>query len=312
MDEPVAGLDITGHSPYGECQNTYTTMQYNKNVVTRSKSLAANPSCLDAPFRGLLTVKNFWYPCKDTPKAGEEIMKKQNDITGQRFGKLVAKKFVYYDEKYRDNWLFRCDCGTEKIMPTANVKWGRVRSCGCLRRIHIAKAITKDLADQRFGRLTAIRPTEKRDASGSIIWECQCDCGNTIYYSTNTLNVGKTQSCGCLQKEKRKESISYRRDFVEDTSVSRLIVAKKPRSDNTSGCPGVSYDKKNGRWTARIAFQKKQYYLGSYINRIDAINARKSAEKCLHDPLVMENMDRLTETSKKAFLEYLSGKSDKP
>ena len=238
-------------------------------------------------------------------------MKKQNDITGQRFGNLIAKKFICYDKKYRDNWLFQCDCGNEKIMPAANVKWGRVRSCGCLRRSHIDKVIKKDLTGQRFGRLTAIRPTERRDASGSIVWECRCDCGTTVYLSVNVLNIGKTQSCGCLCREKRKESISYRRDFIEDTSISRLIVAKTPRSDNTSGYTGVYYNKKNSRWEARICFQKKQYHLGSYCDKVDAINARKAAEKELHDPLVIKNMDRLTENSKKAFLKYLAEKHNK-
>ena len=36
----------------------------------------------------------------------------------------------------------------------------------------------KDLTGQRFGRLTALYPTNRRDYKGSVIWHCRCDCGN--------------------------------------------------------------------------------------------------------------------------------------
>jgi len=34
-----------------------------------------------------------------------------------------------------------------------------------------------DLTGQRFGKLVAIEPTEKR-VSKSVVWKCLCDCGN--------------------------------------------------------------------------------------------------------------------------------------
>ena len=35
-----------------------------------------------------------------------------------------------------------------------------------------------DICGERFGMLTAIAPTEKRDAKRFVIWHCKCDCGN--------------------------------------------------------------------------------------------------------------------------------------
>lgn len=58
-----------------------------------------------------------------------------------------------------------------------------------------------DLAGQRFGRLVGIRPTEKRDNQGLIIWEFQCDCGNIIERTGRQVKRGNTQSCGCLKRE---------------------------------------------------------------------------------------------------------------
>jgi len=58
----------------------------------------------------------------------------------------------------------------------------------------------KDLTGQRFGRLTALGPTTKR-ASGKVVWECRCDCGNITYVNSRDLIRGNTRSCGCLMIE---------------------------------------------------------------------------------------------------------------
>lgn len=63
------------------------------------------------------------------------------DISGQKFGRLTAIKQVPIPKHVvcRNNpyWLFRCDCGTEKIIKRANVIYsfhGVIRSCGCLKK----------------------------------------------------------------------------------------------------------------------------------------------------------------------------------
>lgn len=51
------------------------------------------------------------------------------------------------------------------------------------------------------------------------------------------------------------------------------------RKDNKSGCVGVKWEKRyKKRWVAEITVNKKNIYLGSFINKQDAINARKAAE----------------------------------
>ncbi len=57
-----------------------------------------------------------------------------------------------------------------------------------------------DLSGQKFGRLTAIRMTDKR-INKSVVWECLCDCGNTCEVIAASLRAGRTQSCGCLKQE---------------------------------------------------------------------------------------------------------------
>lgn len=56
---------------------------------------------------------------------------------------------------------------------------------------------------------------------------------------------------------------------------------KRNYSNNTSGCPGVypNYGRGRANWTAQITINKKQIFLGHFINLDDAINARKKAEQ---------------------------------
>ena len=55
----------------------------------------------------------------------------------------------------------------------------------------------KDLTGMRFGKLTVLEYTNKRNLNRNILWRCLCDCGNKIYVATSCLNSGHTKSCGC-------------------------------------------------------------------------------------------------------------------
>ena len=56
----------------------------------------------------------------------------------------------------------------------------------------------RDLSGQKFGLLTAMYPTERRDHRGSVYWHCVCECGNEIDVSAGALMDGKSIS---FQKE---------------------------------------------------------------------------------------------------------------
>lgn len=49
--------------------------------------------------------------------------------------------------------------------------------------------------------------------------------------------------------------------------------------NNTSGVAGVLFNKSKNKWEASIQVNKKRIYLGTFINKEDAINARKEAEE---------------------------------
>lgn len=60
-----------------------------------------------------------------------------------------------------------------------------------------------DLTGERYGRLTALCPTESRSKHGSVIWVFRCDCGNEKEIPCENVRSGVTRSCGCLGRESR-------------------------------------------------------------------------------------------------------------
>lgn len=57
----------------------------------------------------------------------------------------------------------------------------------------------KDLTNQKFNLLTAVRFIEAR--KGNAYWECKCDCGNICIVAGADLQRSQTKSCGCARKD---------------------------------------------------------------------------------------------------------------
>lgn len=66
-----------------------------------------------------------------------------------------------------------------------------------------------NLIGKRFGRLTAIEPTEEWTNQKKVIWVCICDCGNLCKVSRCNLRSGSTKSCGCLWREVASEKAKH-------------------------------------------------------------------------------------------------------
>ena len=65
-----------------------------------------------------------------------------------------------------------------------------------------------DLSGKRFGRLTVIERygtyISPADESKAVTWLCRCDCGAKTVVLGSNLKSGRSQSCGCLRREKLK------------------------------------------------------------------------------------------------------------
>jgi len=89
---------------------------------------------------------------------------------------------------------------------------------------------TKNLCNQRFGRLLAIgiAGNNKRRLA---LWLCQCDCGKWKTIVGRDLTRGSIRSCGCFQRdEKRRRMISHGESkTMQNTTEYRTYHAAKAR-----------------------------------------------------------------------------------
>ena len=143
------------------------------------------------------------------------------DYIGKTFNRLTVLKDAD-DKNGKRQVECKCVCGTIKIVSLADLKAGKIISCGCWRNEQIKQAVQKkdkiptyrdDLKDKIFGCLKVLEfdpefTLLKRTASNKrSYWKCQCQCGNIVSIAGSSLKTGLTQSCGCLQKERSKSAI---------------------------------------------------------------------------------------------------------
>ena len=214
--------------------------------------------------------------CGCVPKTSARRGSKAEDLTGKRFGNLTVMQRTE-NRNGRTCWLCLCDCGNEKAVTAHDLKAGKVKSCGCM--IHDRDYNRVDLTGRRFGRLTAMWPTAKRDRKGSIYWHCRCDCGNETDVTESGLVHGNYRSCGCLKSENQK-NISKQLHMVDGTCVE-MLEKRKYRRDNRSGFRGV-YQLKNRKYRVDIGFKGRKFYIGCFENYEEAVQARLKAEEMIH------------------------------
>lgn len=149
-------------------------------------------------------------------------MQKNNDLIGQKFGMLTVTADSGKRKGHSVLWLCRCDCGGETTAVRHQLVSGLVQNCGCV--LKVARPRVEDMVGKRFGMLTVVEDSGKRNGSGSIFWRCRCDCGGEILALRSRLESGNTENCGCVPKQRastrRIEDLTGRR-FGELTVLSQ-------------------------------------------------------------------------------------------
>ena len=144
----------------------------------------------------------------------------------------------------------------------------------------------KDLTGKKFDKLLVLEKTNKRQDSGSIVWKCQCECGNVIELSSKRLINHINVSCGCYQKERQKYSINklQARQSIDNTNID-LISKTQANSNSKSGVRGVHWCKSKNKWIASLSFQK-HLYSKSFSKIEEAIQYRKYLEEKYFKPIL--------------------------
>lgn len=194
-----------------------------------------------------LTKKSYWIcECDCIDKTRLSVLAsnlKQGNTTKCKYCKaenLVGKRFNFLtvvsrviDEKDHVKWLCKCDCGNEIIVRGDSLKSNHTKSCGCLQKKFISQLNTSNLIGQRFGKLTVMKRSQKKDTNGQYYWYCDCDCGaKDIEISGHNLVSRGTCSCGCISsrgEEKIAKILSENNIiFQREYPIPQLFPSNKP------------------------------------------------------------------------------------
>jgi hypothetical protein len=88
-----------------------------------------------------------------------------------------------------------------------------------------------DISGCRFSRLVAISPTDKRSASGGVVWTCRCDCGVEKLIDGAALRQKLTHSCGCLARENTGRRSRARAENVAGNRYHKWTVIRRTRPE---------------------------------------------------------------------------------
>lgn len=147
---------------------------------------------------------------------------KAENLIGQKFNRLtVTEKII--DKHGHIKWKAKCECGNEIEVRAGELKSEHTKSCGCLQKEFVSQLNSINLIGQKFGKLTVVQESLRRDSSGNKYWFCNCDCG-TLYHevSGHHLKLGNIISCGCSRSKGEekianiltKNNINFEREYI--------------------------------------------------------------------------------------------------
>lgn len=230
------------------------------------------------------------------------MMNVRKDLTGMVFGKLIvlsqAEDYIQPSGQRKVQWNCLCECGNHTVVRGSNLtRKNGTKSCGCLRVEKIKEVLPVVL--KKYNEYTI---------EGDVVIGKTSNTNNNFYVDLKNFDKIKDY---CWHEEtyrkmsrlvakdpKTKNNISmhtllgYKNyDHIDRNELNNLESNLRPATarqnsinrgvkiNNTSGVTGVNFDKNINKWIARINDKaNNRIYLGSFINKEDAVIARLKGE----------------------------------
>lgn len=125
-----------------------------------------------------------------------------NQYIGQVFGNLIVQDIS--DTGHGARFIVKCTCGNQISIHAHKVINGFNKSCGCQKLSGIKSYTDKQqlqLIGKRFGRLI-VENIDTFCYKKQSYWICKCDCGKIKSVRGSHLQLGRTISCGCINRGK--------------------------------------------------------------------------------------------------------------
>lgn len=177
----------------------------------------------------------------------------RTNLENQVFGKLTVKNW-----EGNGKWRCLCECGTEVLVQTDNLKNGNTKSCGCLQKQKSSDASFISLVGNKYGKLT-VQERVENNRFGHVCYKCKCDCGGIAIVDASNLRQGITNSCGCIKSKGEMiinnwlilNNINFQAQYSHNEII--LNSGRRPFFDF------AIFDKEN-KLLCFIEYQGKQHY----------------------------------------------------
>lgn len=216
----------------------------------------------------------------------------KHDLTNQIFGRLKVISLAS-PNGYRKRWHCICVCGKTKDVLEQNLLNGHVKSCGCLlstesqkRILKYNNAVNRETHGETKTRLYRIWIGMKSRCYGKTsssysqyglrgIKVCDEWKSSFISFKKWSLENGYSDS---LTLDRINVNGDYCPANCRWVTLSVQSFNKRIPDKNTSGCVGVSFNKRQNKWVAYISRNRVFHFLGTFPTKEEAISARKHAE----------------------------------
>lgn len=122
------------------------------------------------------------------------------DIIGKEFGWATPEEIIPGNKNKHRRAICRCRCGNRFDVSVSELMGGKVKSCGCYRKIVLSELHSHDLLGNKYEHFTV----EKKigvNQHREVEWLCHCECGDYFVASSNRIEKGYVLSCGCIRSE---------------------------------------------------------------------------------------------------------------
>lgn len=188
--------------------------------------------------------KNKSYRCNCCKGYGDLFNKKYKETEWTPIRIATDEEMLAFNKENKKGiflWC-KCSCGHEQPVDVKNLKNNestKCKNCSIKNSIHPNVAI-----GDKYNMLTIVELTDKKNRNGNYLVRCECECGNTQYYTTfSELNNGR-KSCGCLQynSDLTDEERKIKRNYPSGERFRYQVKAKANYICDCCGYKGHKHD----------------------------------------------------------------------